>query len=164
MKPKTSLEGLCWLLNDWNEAQSTVWTFGLPKEADIASPDTCQCLKLPFEPFTSPWIHLCYNHLRVNRPKFRLETNSTVVWQYAGGVNSIVDGFDTSEIVYEISWFQSWFLGWFQLISAHEAFSLRENLFNLQANTDLTGLISEGVRDFNLMCDLATKDGILLSS
>ena len=40
-----------------NEAQSTVWMFWLPKEAatlDIASPDTCQYLKLPFEPFTSP--------------------------------------------------------------------------------------------------------------
>ena len=39
-----------------NEAQSTVWTFGLLKEAatlDIASPDTYQSLKIPFEPFTS---------------------------------------------------------------------------------------------------------------
>ena len=35
-----------------NKAQSTVWMFGLLKEAatlDIASPETCQCLKLPFE-------------------------------------------------------------------------------------------------------------------
>jgi len=32
-----------------------VWTFGLLREAatlDIASLDTCQCLKPPFEPFT----------------------------------------------------------------------------------------------------------------
>ena len=64
VKPKTSLEGLCWFLNDWNEAQSTLWTFGLLKQAatlDIASPDTCQCLKPAFEPFTSLWIHPCYN-------------------------------------------------------------------------------------------------------
>ena len=43
-----------------------------------------------------------------------------------------------------------WFPGWFQLISAHVA-SLLENL-NLQANTNLIGLISDftrqGVRDF----------------
>jgi len=79
--PKTSLEELCWLLNGWNEAQSTVWAWGLPKEAatlDIASPDTCQCLKPPFEPFTSPWIHPCYNQPWVSRSKFRLKTNSTV--------------------------------------------------------------------------------------
>ena len=57
--------------------------FGLLKEAaslNIASPDSFQCLKPPFEPFTSPWIHPCYNKPRVSRPKFRLETNSTVVW------------------------------------------------------------------------------------
>ena len=56
----------------------------------IASPDTCQRLKPPFKPFTSPWIHPCYNQPRVSRPKFRLETNSTVVWLYAGGVSLIV--------------------------------------------------------------------------
>ena len=27
---------------------------------------------------------------RVSRPKFRLETNSTVVWLYAGGVSLIL--------------------------------------------------------------------------
>ena len=45
-----SLEGLCSLLNGWNEANSTPWMFGLLKQAatlDIASPDTCQCLKPP---------------------------------------------------------------------------------------------------------------------
>ena len=91
--PKTNLEGLCWLLNGWNEAHSTVWTFGLLRKAatlDIASPDTCQCLKPPFEPFTSPWNHPCYNQPRVSIPKFRLETNSTVVWLYAGGVSLIL--------------------------------------------------------------------------
>ena len=31
--PKTSLEGLCCLLNGWNEAQSTLWMFGLFKQA-----------------------------------------------------------------------------------------------------------------------------------
>jgi len=59
---------------------------------DIASPDTCQCLKPPFEPFTSPWIHLCYNQPRVSRPKFRLKTNSTVVWLYAGGHTTVLLG------------------------------------------------------------------------
>jgi len=40
VNPKTSLEGLCWLLNGWNEAKSTLWTFGLLKQlTDIASPD-----------------------------------------------------------------------------------------------------------------------------
>jgi len=70
-----------------------VWTIGLLKEAatlDIASPDTCLCLNLPFEPFTSLWIHPCYNQPRVSKPKFRLETNSTVVWLYAGGVSLIL--------------------------------------------------------------------------
>ena len=56
----------------------------------IASPDTCQCLNPPSEPFTSPWIHPCYNQPRVSRPKFRLETNSTVAWLYAGGVSTIL--------------------------------------------------------------------------
>jgi len=38
--------------------------FGLLTQTlDIASQDTCQCLKPPFEPFTSPWIHPCYNQL-----------------------------------------------------------------------------------------------------
>ena len=35
---------------------ATLWMFGLLKQAaalDIASPDTCQCLKLPFETFKS---------------------------------------------------------------------------------------------------------------
>ena len=43
--------------NDQNEAKSILWTFGLLKYAatlDIASPDTRQCLKLPFKPFISP--------------------------------------------------------------------------------------------------------------
>ena len=31
-----------------------VWTAKQAVTLDIASPDTCQCLKLPFEPFTSP--------------------------------------------------------------------------------------------------------------
>jgi len=91
VKPKN--QGLCWLLSGWNEAHSTLWAFGLLKQAatlDIASPDTCQCLKPPFEPFTSPWIHPCYNQPRVSRPKFRLETNSVVVWLYAGGVSLIL--------------------------------------------------------------------------
>ena len=63
-----------------------MWTFGLLKEAvtlDIASPDTCQYLNPPFEPF------IC-NQPRVSRPRFRLETNSTVVWLYAGGVSLIL--------------------------------------------------------------------------
>ena len=55
-----------------------------------STPDTCQCLKLSFEPFTSSWIHPCYNQPWVGRPKFRLETNSTVVWLYAGGVSLIL--------------------------------------------------------------------------
>ena len=50
-----------------------------------------QCLNPPFEPFTSPWIHPCYNQPRVSRPKFRMETNSTVVWLYAGGVSLMCD-------------------------------------------------------------------------
>jgi len=66
-----------------------------------------------------------------------------------------------------------WFPGWFQLISAHVAFSLRGNLFNLQENTDLTGLISDftrqGVRDFKkcrtprpLITSSATADSVAL--
>ena len=35
-------------------------------------------------------IHPCYNHARVSRPEFRLETNNTVVWLYAGGVSLIL--------------------------------------------------------------------------
>ena len=45
------------LLKGCNEAKSTLCMFGLLKEAatlDIAGLDTCQCLKLPFEPLTSP--------------------------------------------------------------------------------------------------------------
>ena len=37
--------------------KSTLWTFGLLKQAatlNIASQDACLCLKLPFEPFKSP--------------------------------------------------------------------------------------------------------------
>ena len=80
----------------WNEALSSLWMLGLLKQAaklDIASPDTCQFLKLPFEPFepfTPPWIHPCYNQPQVSRLKFRLETNSTVVWLYAGCVSLIL--------------------------------------------------------------------------
>jgi len=91
--PKTSLEGMCWLLSGWNETKSTLWVFGLLKQAatlDIASIDTGQCLKPPFEAFTSLWIHPCYNQPRVGRLKFRLETNSTVVWLYSGGVSLIL--------------------------------------------------------------------------
>ena len=89
--PKTSLKGLCWLLDGWNEAKSTLWIFWLLKQAatlDIATPDTCQCLKPPFKPFTSPWIHTCY--LNRYRLKFRVENNSTVVWLFGGGVNLIL--------------------------------------------------------------------------
>ena len=60
------------LLNGLNEAKSTLWIFGLLKQAatlDIASPDTCQCLKPPFEPFTPSWIHSCYNQPRVGTLK-----------------------------------------------------------------------------------------------
>ena len=42
------------VLNGLNEVKSTLWTFGLVKQAatlDIASPETCQCMKLPFELF-----------------------------------------------------------------------------------------------------------------
>ena len=35
-------------------------------------------------------IYPCYNQPRVGRLKFRLETNSTVVWLYAGGVDLIL--------------------------------------------------------------------------
>ena len=43
VKPKNSLEGLCWLLNGKNKAQSTLCMLGLVKQAatlDIASPHT----------------------------------------------------------------------------------------------------------------------------
>jgi len=58
--------------------------------AKRSNTDICQCLEPPFEPFTSPWIHPCYNQPQVSKPKFRLETNSTVVWLYAGGVSLIL--------------------------------------------------------------------------
>ena len=32
----------------------------------------------------------CYNQPRVSKPNLRLETNSTVVWLYAGGVSLIL--------------------------------------------------------------------------
>jgi len=32
----------------------------------------------------------CHNQPQVSRPKFRLETNSTVVWLYAGDVSLIL--------------------------------------------------------------------------
>jgi len=32
----------------------------------------------------------CYNQPRVSRPKFRPETNNTVVWLFAGGVSLIL--------------------------------------------------------------------------
>ena len=35
-------------------------------------------------------IHPCYNQPRVGRLKFRLETTSTVVWLYTGGVSLIL--------------------------------------------------------------------------
>ena len=60
----------------------------LPKEAatlDIASPDTCQCLKPPFEP-----SHHCKFTPATIRQKFMLEINSTVVWLYSGGVSLIL--------------------------------------------------------------------------
>ena len=92
--------------------------FGLPKETatlDIASPDTCQCLNPPFEPFTSPWIHPCHNQPWVSRPKFRLETNSTVVWLYAGGVSSILPyvrfGTVSLDQVTKLMWFLFLWLG-----------------------------------------------------
>jgi len=65
--------------------------FGVLKQAatlDIASPDTCQCLKPPFEPFTSPWIHPCCNQPRVSLGwKLILQC---MVWLYAGGVSLIL--------------------------------------------------------------------------
>jgi len=73
--------------------QSTLWTFGLLKQTatlHISSRDTCQCLNPPFQPFTSPWIHPCYNQPQANRLKFRLETNGSVVWLFVGSVNSIL--------------------------------------------------------------------------
>jgi len=45
------------LMAEIYEVKCTLWTFGLLKQAaklDIASPNTCQCLKPPFKPFTSP--------------------------------------------------------------------------------------------------------------
>ena len=35
-------------------------------------------------------FHSCYNQPRVGRLKFRLKTNSTVAWLYAGGVSLIL--------------------------------------------------------------------------
>ena len=62
--------------------------FGLPKEAaalDIASPVPEPAIRAFHITVNSP----CHNQPRVSRPKFRLETNSTVAWLYAGGVSSI---------------------------------------------------------------------------
>jgi len=88
---------------------STLWTFGLLKLAatlDIASPDTCQCLKPLYEPFTPPWIHPCYNQPRVSRPIFRLETNSTVMWLYAGGVSLILPDVQFGTV--SLNWVTFW--------------------------------------------------------
>ena len=35
-------------------------------------------------------FQITYNQPQVSRPKFRLETNSTVVWLYTGGVSLIL--------------------------------------------------------------------------
>ena len=81
--------GMRWLLSGWNEAQSTLWTFGLHVTLDIANPDTCQCLKLPFEPLTSPWIHPCYNHHWVSRQSLCWKL-IVQWWLYAGEVSLIL--------------------------------------------------------------------------
>ena len=76
------------------KAKYTLWTFGLLKQAatlDIASPDTGQCLKPPFEPFTSPCTNSPLLQSTLSRQtKFRLEANSTMVWLYASSVGSIL--------------------------------------------------------------------------
>ena len=85
---------MCWLLNGWNETQCTLWTLRLLKQAatlDIARP--CRHLLVPEAAIRALQITVnspCYNQPRVSRPKFRLETNSTVVWLYAGGVGLIL--------------------------------------------------------------------------
>ena len=58
VKPKNQHGGGCAgsLMPEMKHNQQCA-RFGLLKEAatlDIASPDTCQCLNPPFEPFTSP--------------------------------------------------------------------------------------------------------------
>ena len=55
VKPKNQPGGV--VLAEMKHNLLPVWTFGLLKEAatlNIASSDSCQCLKPPFEPFTSP--------------------------------------------------------------------------------------------------------------
>ena len=132
--PKTSHEGLCWLLNGSNEAKSTLWMFGLLKQAaalNIASPDTCQCLKLPFNPFTSSWIYRCYNQPQVGRLKYMLETSTTVVWLYAGGVSLILPDVQFGTVSQNlVSFYELWY---------HKSYktSLRQLLYTLCSSYQL---------------------------
>ena len=93
---------LCWFLNNWNGAKSTHWTSGLqkqPAKLDIACLYNLQ--KLLFnKPFTPLWNYSCYIQPRIGRLKFSLETNSTVVWQFAGGVSLILRFGSISHIFY----------------------------------------------------------------
>ena len=92
--PKTSWKGCAGsLMAEMNQIYTVdIWT---AKTSSNTNLDTHQCLKPPFKPFISPWIHTCYNQSWVGRLKFRLametllEINSTVVWLYAGGVSLI---------------------------------------------------------------------------
>ena len=75
LRSKTSLEGL---LNGWNEAQSTLWRFGLlaktSSNTGYCQPRHSPCQKLPFEPFISPWNHPYYNQPQVGWLEFRLHS------------------------------------------------------------------------------------------
>jgi len=92
VKPKNQPGGV--VLAPWWLKWSTLYTVDIWTAKTSSNtgynPDTCQYLKPPFKPFTSPWIHPCFNQPQGSRPKFRLETNSTVVWLYVGGVSLIL--------------------------------------------------------------------------
>ena len=78
------------LMAEMHVVKSTLWAFGLLKQAatlDVASWDTCQSLK----PLWSLTYHCEFTPATISLGlKFRLETNSTLVWLYAGGVSLIL--------------------------------------------------------------------------
>ena len=82
-----------------------VWIAKTSSNTGYCQPRHSPVLETAIRAFhTSLWIHPCYNQPRVRRLEFRLETNSTVVWLYAG--DNLYRGSD--DIVWFV-WCKIWF-------------------------------------------------------
>ena len=111
VKPKNQPGGI--VLAPWWLKWSTVYTVDVWAAKKNSNTGYSQSRHLPVPEaaiwvFHTPWINPCYNQPQVSGPKFRLETNSTVLWLCAGSVSLILPDV----------WFGTVSLDWVTIIGA----------------------------------------------